>query len=402
MQSVKTVDIELEQLHKAQQSIIDGAARFNVACCGRRFGKDILAKHLYILPALEGKRCAWFNPSYPMLTDTWRDVMNTVAEIVARPNVQQHSLELVTGGILDMWSMDAINSARGRKYHRIIVNECAFTPTLMDAWDMVMRPMLMDFQGDAYFFSTPKGRGGFYQLYQYGIDGTLPDWKSFHFPTWANPHIKQAEVDEARARMSYRAFRQEIAAEFMDDAGGVFRNVRAAATAPKVDGPQANHTYVAGLDWALSTDYTVLTVCDATTKQHVFTSRFNGLDYNLQRQRIANDCKRWNVSALIAEANAMGKPNNDELRRLGVPVRDFTTTNTTKAEIIERLAAAFDNAGVQIQNEPVLIGELEAYEQERLTSGAMRYSAPNGMHDDCVMSLALAWSGVGGSKGIWL
>jgi hypothetical protein len=44
-------------------------------------------------------------------------------------------------------------------------------------------------------------------------------------------------------------------------------------------------------------------------------------------------------------------------------------------------------------NDPVLIGELQAYEMERLPGGSFRYSAPDGMHDDCVMSLALAWQG---------
>jgi len=40
-----------------------------------------------------------------------------------------------------------------------------------------------------------------------------------------------------------------------------------------------------------------------------------------------------------------------------------------------------------------MIGELQAYEQTQLPSGIWRYSAPDGMHDDMVMSLALAWHG---------
>ena len=31
---------------------------------------------------------------------------------------------------------------------------------------------------------------------------------------------------------------------------------------------------------------------------------------------------------------------------------------------------------------------------QRLPSGMMRYSAPDGMHDDTVMALALAWQGM--------
>jgi hypothetical protein len=42
-------------------------------------------------------------------------------------------------------------------------------------------------------------------------------------------------------------------------------------------------------------------------------------------------------------------------------------------------------------NDETAISELEAYEQETLRSGLIRYSAPEGLHDDCVMALALAW-----------
>jgi len=80
-------------------------------------------------------------------------------------------------------------------------------------------------------------------------------------------------------------------------------------------------------------------------------------------------------------------------------VTGFQTTNATKAAIIEALALAFEQGAIHIMADPILIGELQAYEMYRLPSGMVRYSAPEGLHDDCVMSLALAWAGVTGS--IW-
>jgi len=47
-------------------------------------------------------------------------------------------------------------------------------------------------------------------------------------------------------------------------------------------------------------------------------------------------------------------------------------------------------------NDPVLVNELVAYQGERLPSGLIRYSAPSGQHDDCVMALAMVWSAVAG------
>ena len=112
----------------------------------------------------------------------------------------------------------------------------------------------------------------------------------------------------------------------------------------------------------------------------------------MQRARIAATCERFGVYVIIAESNAMGKPNNDMLRSAGIRVRDFNTSNSSKAQIIESLAAAFDHRSIAIYDDRTLIDELEAYEGERLPSGQMRYGAPDGVHDDTVMSLALAWT----------
>ena len=94
----------------------------------------------------------------------------------------------------------------------------------------------------------------------------------------------------------------------------------------------------------------------------------------------------------------MGEPIIEALSRSGLPVRPFNTTNATKAVIIEALALAFERRDITILNHPVLTSELQAYEASKLPSGLTRYSAPESMHDDCVMSLALAWSVMGRSN----
>ena len=73
-------------------------------------------------------------------------------------------------------------------------------------------------------------------------------------------------------------------------------------------------------------------------------------------------------------------------------IRPFTTTQATKHTLIEKLSLAFEQGELRIPADPVLLGELQAYRAERLPSGLLRYSAPEGGHDDTVMALALAWS----------
>jgi hypothetical protein len=55
---------------------------------------------------------------------------------------------------------------------------------------------------------------------------------------------------------------------------------------------------------------------------------------------------------------------------------------------MEGLAVAIQNHGVYFTN-GVLVDELDSFEYEHNRTGTL-YSAPEGMHDDCVCALALA------------
>ena len=80
----------------------------------------------------------------------------------------------------------------------------------------------------------------------------------------------------------------------------------------------------------------------------------------------------------------------------------FTTTNASKMRVIDALALAFERQEIRILPDPILIAELQSFEMERLPSGLMRYSAPEGLHDDTVMALALAWHGVASAQPLLL
>jgi phage FluMu gp28-like protein len=365
-----------------------------VLACGRRWGKTTLGLDRLIHPALDGYPVGWFSPTYKMLADVWREAVRLLKPIASRINSQEHRLEMITGGLLDMWSLDAPDVARGRKYRRVVIDEAAMVPALEEAWNAVIRPSLADYAGDAWFCSTPKGFNYFHTLFTYGQDQTRSDWASWQMPTTANPFIPVSEVEEMRATLPERIFAQELLAQFLDDAGGIFRKVMAAATAPEQKAAIDGHRYAMGVDWGKHSDFTVITVIDVTTRQEAFKDRFNQIDYALQRQRLMALQSRFHCKPIIAEKNSMGEPIIEQLQREGLPVEAFTTTNASKAEAIEALVLAFEKDEIKILPDAVTIAELQAYEAERLPSGMLRYGAPEGMHDDTVMSLALAWQAV--------
>ena len=366
------------------------ARRFNVLACGRRWGKTRLGIDRLIRPALEGQPVAFFAPTYKMMSDVWRETYNTVLPTAKRVSAQEHRIELITGGVIDMWSLDTPDAPRGRKYQRVVIDEAAMVSHLQEAWQASIRPTLTDYQGDAWFTSTPKGANFFRTIFQYGQDPLRPEWASWQMPTTANPYIRASEVEAARQELPERVFQQEYEARFLEDAGGVFRKVRQAATAERV--PPYAGRFVMGVDWAMQNDFTVLVVLDAEARRVVDMDRFHQIDWAVQRQRLRVMADRWKVERIVAEHNSIGGPNIEALQREGLPVHGFETTAQTKPPLIESLALAFERDELVILNDPVLVGELEAYEREvSAVTGRSRYNAPEGQHDDCVVSLALAW-----------
>lgn len=335
----------------------------------------------------------WFSPNYKDMVEVWRATSQRLAPVVGRQSTSERRLEFVTGGVLEFWSLDNPQAGRGRKYRQVVIDEAAFVPGLFDSWNYAIRPTLADMQGAAWFLSTPKGRNGFWKLYQYGQDTEEPEWASWQMPSEVNPLIPPDELAAMRRQLPEMVARQELDAEFIDDAGGVFRRVMDAARATGVDAGAIDRQYAFGIDWAYSGDFTAVAVVDMGAGALVYLDRYNGVDYTMQRERIKALATRFRPVVIISEANAMGQPNNEELRASGLDVMDFTTSGPSKEKIIVSLAGAFERGDISIIPDPVLINELQAYEGKRLPGGMTRYSAPPGMHDDTVMALALAWHG---------
>ena len=293
------------------------------------------------------------------------------------------------GGEVSIRSADNPDSLRGEGLDLLVMDECAFVQE--QAWSEALRPALSDREGRAVFISTPKGRNWFWRLWQRGLDGD-DAWISWQLPTSDNPFIKPEEIEAARHELPELTFRQEYLAEFLEHEGAVFRNIKSCINAP-ASKPEdhAGHHVVAGVDWGKQQDFTAISVVCADCMQELELDRFNQIDYAFQRARLQVMCERWNVGYILAESNAMGEPVIEKLQRGNLPVSGFQTTASSKPQLIENLALAFERGECQWLDIPVATGELEAYERSvSAATGRSRYSAPEGLHDDTVIARALA------------
>lgn len=217
------MQVELNQLHDGQQHIIDNRKRFNVVCCGRRFGKTAMAVELCLDDelengALKGHKIAYMAPSYKMLEEVWLELLYRCKDIIKSKNESAKRVVLITGGTVDFWSMDNIDSIRGRKYKRVILDEASIlnSKKLKDIWEQSIRPLLTDLKGDAYFLSTPKGKKHYFRELAENYKKYPKSWAFFQMPTLSNPYIDPAEVEEARQMLPPVVFAQEYEAEFTD------------------------------------------------------------------------------------------------------------------------------------------------------------------------------------------
>lgn len=386
-----SIVLDLPKLHSGQAEVKGHPARFKVVCAGRRWGKNVLWHDLAIEGVLRGWNVGWGSPSYKNLTDDWRALSSLLQPLSNRTLEQDRRIEAKTGGVLEFWSLDSPDAIRGRKYRRFIVNEAATVKDLLQTWNQIIRPTLIDEHGDGMIGGTPAGVNDYQTIYQMGLGGE-GDWNSWHFTSYQNPHIDPSELDTLRSTMTQEQFEQEILAEFKQGSGSVFRNLDAALMAPN-EGPEKHkeHMVVGGIDWGRSNDFTVLALGCVECGREVYLDRFNQVDWAFQVQRVEGVSKKWGVKRWDVELNSIGGPNFESLQRMGLPVTGFTTTHVSKQPLIESLSLALETGRIMLLPDEVGKSELQAYQRRVTPTGLSTYGAPDGGHDDTVIARALMW-----------
>lgn len=385
-----TRTLRIERPHPAQAEILRGTRRFNAIACGRRFGKSRLVQHRLLEPLLAGLPAAYMAPTYKLLAPVWRDFRRLLLPITTGVSVQERRIEVIGGGELDFWTLTGGDPGRGRKYARVAIDEAGLVPDLEPTWNEAIRPTLTDLTGGADLLGTPKGRNFFWTAFNLGSDPLEHDWTAFRFPTSANPFIPPGEVRAAQRQMPERAFRQEFLAEFLEDGGGVFQGVVAAIDPGRTASEpwEKGRAYGAGADLARVEDFTVLDVVDANLRQ-VHFERFNQISWERQVGRIHAVGKAYRAPTVM-DTTGVGDPVYEAARKGGVSVVPYPFTHATKEALIDNLAMAIEGGKCRLMDIPVQTGELLAYQYDLSRTGKVTMNAPAGMHDDCVIGLALA------------
>lgn len=384
-----------------QMQVHASSARRRIVACGVRWGKTHCAAVEGLCAALEPRErsIGWVvAPTYDLSDRVFRAIVllafQHLRHRVVKLREHDHLLVLrnAGGGLSEIRGKSADNptSLLGEGLDWVVLDEAARMKPLI--WESHLSQRLLDKRGWALLISTPRGKGWFYDAFRKGQGpGHDPDYASWNYPSWTSPHLDAALIEQERSRLPERVFRQEYGGEFIEGAGAVFRYVREAATGSFAE-PVNCTEYFAGLDLARIDDFSVLVILDRK-REVVFVDRFHRVDWSLQIARIKAALKRFNQPRVFVDSTGAGEPILEQLCKEDVHALAYPFTSKSKSALIDNLSLLLEQRLIKLPKPelwPEGIDELESFEYSITDHGSVRTSAPSGVHDDCVVALALA------------
>ena len=328
---------------------------------------------------------------------------------------KESSLVSMNGSLLEMtfWNGSIIyfksseSQLRGISCKRggiMVVDECAFLKS--DIWTSIL-PFTTVSKANTLIASTPwTKRGMYYTFYERALSGDpgyhLIDTRDYDLSYF----ISEDQREEYRKILSPQAFRTEIDGEFMDSTSGVFGDYQSIYVEPEDKDP-----VWCGIDFSVSVggDDTVLTGFNKS-KQQCLLYYDNSIADPVQRaEKLADIINSYpSIKKVICETNSMGSTFISIMRRkLKRPniLEEFTTTNSTKKDIIENLVSLIGQKEITLLDDPKQDYEFAIFQLVELKNGNYSYAADTKVQnskDDIVMATAFAAKCFSGSSGTYM
>lgn len=392
---VQFPDIEIWQRDILNYYIDNPKGRWIIVKSLRQTGKSFLCKYLLIYTALK-KKCVSMLVS-PVLIQSrkiYQEICNMCPELITAYNGSSNEITFINGSKILFRSAEQGNTIRGNTITGIcILDEAAYIQD--DVFYSIIVPTTNVYNTNIFLFSTPKfKRGMFYNLYIRGIADDVRV-KSFDWATYdTSKYLPPETLAIYREQMPRLAFQSEFLAEFIDGDGAVFSDFLKCVNANTI--LYNNRETIIGVDWGTGTgnDYTVLTFGQVQNNKIIVTQQkaFNDKNATETINYIIKEIEALKTQEirLIVEKNSIGQVYlqllNDRLPDY-VTLEAFNTTNKSKDKIVKQLITVIEQDKIILPNDSRLLSELAMYECKINTNGIATYNAPNGQHDDRVMSL---------------
>lgn len=374
----------------------------------QRYGKTAFAKAELIRFSLTKPKIvsAYVSPTLGLARQMFRDISTAAKPIISYTNAMDMIIQFINGSTIFFASQQQGEGLRGKTVSGIMVVDEGSSQTdyayyeLISPWTTVHKALTL-------IISTPKFKMGFfYDNFCKGLSGESKYIHTFDWVENYNVPIPPEDFDKKQLMAPLR-WLMEYVGTFADAVGSVFE-FRECLIDKTNKSPKEVYF---GLDFGTGSgqDSTVLCGYDENGEQcclwrcndvspteqvEQISAIINAFKYeeHLENHGIKRTVKHNLVKSFIAEGNSIGKVYLDMLRKKGITVEEFTTTNESKRELVEEFQIATMNGHVKLYNDPEQVLQLSAYESSvNKSTGSVSYNAPAGIHDDIVMADMLAW-----------
>lgn len=272
---------------------------------------------------------------------------------------------------------------RGDTYDLIIVDEACFIKD--EIYQAGIRATVMNAitrgHGKQILLSTPKWKNWFYNAGLVQEDTR----KVIKFTSEESGRYNEKVIKQLRDELPEHVFNNEYMAEFLEEGNGLFKWKQCIMKSIPTDLIGVS----AGLDFGVEEDYTVLTILNKNGEV-ICLRKWYRIDWMDLLDEVVKELKKYGSPTVYCETNGIGNMPTKTLRSKYSNTRDFTTSNKSKNDIINKLALDFNNQNIWIPNDNSLQKELDAFSMTMTPSGKITYGGSGGFHDDQVMSLAIA------------
>lgn len=379
---MSTIAVKLPTLYQAQLDAFWCGTRFAAIEACTKAGKTVGAivwQAYKVLRDQLGLNHWWAAPVYSQAAIAWRRARDMFRGL-CRPNESDLKLTFDNGSVWWFKSAEKPDNLYGEDVGSCVFDE--YTRARYESWVALLSTMTAT-EAQCRLIGNVRGRGWGFQLARKAEAGER-DW-SFSRITAddaiAAGVLTKESVESARRNMREDVFRELYYCEASDDGGNPFGLQHIAACCRPYD---AGDPVVYGIDLAKSVDWTVVVGLDEDANVSTY-DRWQRVPWSETRRRVASII--GDRPALV-DATGVGDPIVEQMANDGLSVEPFVFTPKSKQQLMEGLAVSIQSHEVCIPEGPIRL-ELEQFEYEQRGANVY-YAAPDGMHDDCVMALALA------------
>lgn len=215
-------------LHSKQREIVQSIARFKIIRAGRRSGKTFMETENMAFKAISGKdrNIFYVAPNQVQARNIIWENLKKRLHGIGQANEQRLEMKVPTvdGGhsLIKVAGWENRENFRGQSAYHITFDELDTMKDFFIGWQEIFRPALIDTGGSAHFIGTPKKENPNLRRLEKEAQNDV-HWDAFHFSSWDNPNLARHELEKAQEEMDAETYQQEIMAEYVDNAGALFK-----------------------------------------------------------------------------------------------------------------------------------------------------------------------------------